>query len=255
MVCVTLMDVAHISGLSHHLLSLRLIAEVANKYIGTRKSIRVVSAKSGDELFTPSYGRLNGLFVYCTDTSSEGKAHIRIAPGATPTPQTATDINDFHCSEGYRPVKLVTTRAVKPAELCFVDLAGPKSVRPPGGKEYMMIVIYDFSRFTGVFFLLTKYITVMYFSKYLAEITPRKVKVVRSNGGGGFLESAFGALCTTEKIRQELTTAGSPQYNGAAERQIVIIEEADFAARVQAAAKYPNEVFPRGESMWVEQAD
>ena len=56
------------------------------------------------------------------------------------------------------------------------------------------------------------------------------------------------------KIRQEFTTADPPQYNGVAERQIAIIEAAGLAARIQAAAKYPNEVCPRGESLWAEQA-
>ena len=46
----------------------------------------------------------------------------------------------------------------------------------------------------------------------------------------------------------------SPQYNGVAERQIAIIEAAGLAARIQAAAKYPNAVFPCGEILWVEQA-
>ena len=78
--------------------------------------------------------------------------------------------------------------------------------------------------------------------------------MVRSDGGGEFSKGVFGALCTTEKIRQEFTTADSPQYNGVAERQIAIIEAAGLAARIQAAAKYPNEVFPRGESLWAEQA-
>ena len=45
-----------------------------------------------------------------------------------------------------------------------------------------------------------------------------------------------------------------PQYKGVAERQIAIIEEAGLAARIQAAAEYPNEVSPRGESLWAEQA-
>ena len=98
-----------------------------------------------------------------------------IAPGARPTPSTAADINDFHCSHGHmhedllrktteqigvklkgqlapcqesseakgirKPVKpFPYTRAAKPAERCFVYLAGSKSVQSPGGKEYMMIV-------------------------------------------------------------------------------------------------------------------
>ena len=79
--------------------------------------------------------------------------------------------------------------------------------------------------------------------------------MVRSDGGGEFSKGAFGALYTTEKIRQEFTMiADSPQDNGVAERQIAIIEAAGLAARIQAAAKYLNEVFPRGESLWAEQA-
>ena len=55
------------------------------------------------------------------------------------------------------------------------------------------------------------------------------------------------------KIRREFTTADPPQYDGVAERQIAIIEAAGLAARIQAAAKYPNEVCPRGGSLWAEQ--
>ncbi|CAN0386016.1 unnamed protein product, partial [Ascophyllum nodosum] len=57
-VCVTLINVAHVPDLSHHLLSLRRIADAGNKYIGTREGIRIVFAKSGDELFAPSRGQL-----------------------------------------------------------------------------------------------------------------------------------------------------------------------------------------------------
>ena len=68
--------------------------------------------------------------------------------------------------------------------------------------------------------------------KYLSEIAPRKVEVVRNDGGGGFTKGVFGALCTAEKIRQEFTTADFPQYNGVAERQVAIIDAAGLAARI-----------------------
>ena len=99
MVCVTLMNVAHVSGLSHHLLSLRRIADAGNKYIGTREGIRIVLAKSGDKLFAPSCGQSNCLFGCRTDRSSEESVHVVITPGARPTPSTAADINEFHCSQ------------------------------------------------------------------------------------------------------------------------------------------------------------
>ena len=100
-VCATSMNVSHIPGLSHHILLLRRIAESGNKYNGTRKGIRMVFAKSSIELFAPLYGQLNSISVYRTDRSSEQKVHVVIAQGATPTPSTAADINDFHCAYGH----------------------------------------------------------------------------------------------------------------------------------------------------------
>ena len=72
-VCVTLMDVAYVPGLSRHFLSLRRIANAGNKYIGTRVVIRIVFVKSGDELFAPAYGHLNGTFGYRTDAFCKEK--------------------------------------------------------------------------------------------------------------------------------------------------------------------------------------
>ena len=62
----------------------------------------------------------------------------------------------------------------------------------------------------------------------------------------------FGALCTREKIKQELTTADTPELNGVAERQITTIEATGLAARVQASGWYAKEAFPKGESLWAE---
>ena len=88
------------------------------------------------------------------------------------------------CSEAKstrKPVKPFTyPRACKPAEWCFVELSEPKSVWSQGGKEYMMIVRDDFSRFTRSFFLRTKDETATCFSKYLTENAARKVEVVRN---------------------------------------------------------------------------
>ena len=222
------MNVAHVPGLSHHLLSLGCIADAGNKYIGTREGIRIVFAKSGNNLFVPSCGQLNGIFGYRTDRCSEENVHAVIASGARSTPPTAADINEFHCSHGHmhedllrktakqigvklqgqlglcqgcseveglrKAVKSFTyTLTAKPAERCFVDLSSPKSVKSTGEKEYMMMVRDDVSRFTRVFFLRTEDETAMYFSKYLAEIAPCKVDVVRSDGGGEFSKGTFGA--------------------------------------------------------------
>ena len=57
MIGVTLVNVAHVPGLSHHLLSLRRIADAGNKYVGIWEGIQIDFAKSGDELIAPSCGQ------------------------------------------------------------------------------------------------------------------------------------------------------------------------------------------------------
>ena len=66
--------------------------------------------------------------------------------------------------------------------------------------------------------------------------------------GHRVFERYFWGPLHNRENQETFTTDDSPHYNGVAERQIAIIEVAGLAARIQAAAKYPNEVFPRGES-------
>ena len=135
-----LINVAHVPGLSHHLLSLRRIADAENKYIGTREGIQIVVAKSGDELFAPSCGQLNGLFGYRTYRSSEETVYAVIASGARPTSSTAADINAFPCSHGHMHKDLLRMTAKQigvklqgqlvPCQECSEVKGTRKSVKP-----------------------------------------------------------------------------------------------------------------------------
>ena len=133
-ICMTLMNVAHVPGLSHRILSLRRIADEGNKYIGTREEIRIGFAKSSDQLFAPSCGQLNGLFSYRTDRSSEANVHAVIAPGPRPTSSTAADINEFHCSRCHMHEALLR----KTAKQIGVKLQGQLTAlsRVLGGERY-----------------------------------------------------------------------------------------------------------------------
>ena len=103
-------------------------------------------------------------------------------------------------------------------------------------------------------FIRSKDDTTEHFTKYLVDIAPRKVKMLRSNGGRRAVEGEFGALCTAETIKQEFTTVDTPELNGVAERQIAIKETGGLAARIQAFGRYSKEAFPKGERPWAEQA-
>ena len=118
-----------------------------------------------------------------------------------------------------------------------------------------MIVKDDYSRFTKLYFLRTKDEAERFFARYIAEISPRKVEVVRSDDGGEFTEGEFGELCDREKIKQENTTADSPEFNGVVERALGITETAGLAARIQASELYPNDSVPSGGYLWAEQAN
>ncbi|CAM9827308.1 unnamed protein product, partial [Sphacelaria rigidula] len=110
------------------------------------------------------------------------------------------------------------TRAAKSASRVFVDLSGPKPVKSKGRKSYTMVVRDDHSRHTKLYFLRKKDEAKRYFTKYIALVSSRKIEIVRSDDGGEFSEDAFGELCDRETIKQEKTTADSPQFNGVAER-------------------------------------
>ena len=53
-------------------------------------------------------------------------------------------------------------------------------------------------------------------------------------------------------IRQEFATADSPEFDGVAERHIVMVESAGLAAHLQAIAE--NAGAPKGASMWPKRA-
>ena len=59
----------------------------------------------------------------------------------------------------------------------------------------MKTVTDGYSKFTNVWFFRIKDDTAEPFIKYLVDIAPRKVEMVRSNGRGEF-EGEFGTLCT-----------------------------------------------------------
>ena len=75
------------------------------------------------------------------------------------------------------------------------------------------------------------------FKRFLADTradgVPSKVVIVRSDGAGEFCGGKFGDLCRSQGVKQEFTTAGSPQVNGVAKRALGLIETAAMEDRIQ----------------------
>ncbi|CAM9569949.1 unnamed protein product [Ascophyllum nodosum] len=119
-----------------------------------------------------------------------------------------------------------------------------------------MIVRDDFSCHPWMYFVSHKYDAASAFEKFLADLsvkgTPSEVVIVRSDDGGEFMQGKFGKLGREIKIKQELTTADSPEYNGVVERGLAMIESAALAARVQASELFPGCSIPEGPSLRAE---
>ena len=61
-----------------------------------------------------------------------------------------------------------------------------------------------------------------------------KVKYLRSNNGGEYIDGGFSEYCATHGIRMEKTILGTPQQNGMAERMNRTLNERPRSMRLHA---------------------
>ena len=120
-----------------------------------------------------------------------------------------------------------------------------------------MIVRGDFSRYAWLYFISQTFDATDAFKQLLADLRvegiPSEVVVVQSDNGGEFNQGEVGQLCRERNIKQEVTTAGSPEYNGIVERGLIaMIESAALAARIQAPELLPGFDIPEKQSLWAE---
>ncbi|GJV58939.1 putative ribonuclease H-like domain-containing protein [Tanacetum coccineum] len=118
----------------------------------------------------------------------------------------------------------------KPLHMLHMDLFGPKNVKSLMKKSYCLVVTDDFSRFSWVFFLVTKDETNGILKTFITEIENQldhKVKVIRCDNGTEFKNSIMIQFCEMKGIKREFSVARTPQQNGVAEgRNKTLIEAA-----------------------------
>ena len=96
----------------------------------------------------------------------------------------------------FKPKNLVSTS--RPLELLHIDLFGPMDVISMDGKSYGFVVVYDYSRFTWVYFLAHKDEALHIFIKYCKKIQNEKgltLATIRSDHGGAFENHGFEMFC------------------------------------------------------------
>ena len=102
-------------------------------------------------------------------------------------------------------------RASKPLELIHTDLCGPMNVDSTGSSEYMLTFKNDYSRYTTVYFIMSKSETLSEFKEYVNMVEnstgqqikrlsifqekKESVQNVRSDNGGEYTSCQFSKFC------------------------------------------------------------
>ena len=115
-----------------------------------------------------------------------------------------------------------TWRAKKSLELVHSDLCVPMNPTSKGGGRYILTFIDDFSRKVWVYFLKQKDEVFKNFEmfKILVENeSENKIKQIRSDNGGEYVNNKFKSFCEYHGIKREMTNRYTPQQNGIVERK------------------------------------
>ncbi len=117
-------------------------------------------------------------------------------------------------------VKVGRTPKSEKLELVHIDLWGPSPVASFGGSRYYITFSGDFSRKVSIYFLKNKSDVFETFKKWKVMVeteTGQKLKCLRSDNGGEYIDGGFKKFCVANGIRMEKTIPGTPQQNGVAE--------------------------------------
>ncbi|KAK1419766.1 hypothetical protein QVD17_29081 [Tagetes erecta] len=115
-----------------------------------------------------------------------------------------------------------TYRARKPLELVHTDLCGPITPSTLAGNRYFILFVDDYSRYAWIYTIKTKDEALNVFKKFKHEVELElslKIKALKSDRGGEFLNRLFTNYCDETGIKRLFTAPYSPQQNGVVERR------------------------------------
>lgn len=137
-----------------------------------------------------------------------------------------------HCLQGKLSripfPKMSTNRSSRILDLMHTDVCGPMKCVTPGGCRYLMTLIDDYSRYTVVCLLRQKSEAAGCIKRIVAHVKTkfgRALCVIRSDGGGEYVNEELKDFYASEGIQAQYTAAYSPQQNGVAERKNRSLQE------------------------------
>src|SRR6266567_3638471 len=107
-------------------------------------------------------------------------------------------------------------------ELLHMDLFGPPSHASLGGKNYCLVIVDDYSRYTWVYFFKHKYETQQNVIDLANEVQRRygqEILTIRSDNGTEFKNYTLNGFLSDKGIRHQYSSPYTPQQNGVAERK------------------------------------
>nr|GEW01088.1 retrovirus-related Pol polyprotein from transposon TNT 1-94 [Tanacetum cinerariifolium] len=123
--------------------------------------------------------------------------------------------------------------------LLHMDLCGLMRVESVNGKKYILVSVDDYSQFTWVKFLRSKYEAPDFIIKFLKMIQVRlkvAVRRIRTDNGTEFINQTLRAYYEEVGISHETSVACSPQQNGVVERRNRTLIEAAGTMLIYAQA-------------------
>ncbi|GJY12298.1 gag-pol polyprotein [Tanacetum coccineum] len=111
----------------------------------------------------------------------------------------------------------------------YMDLCGPLRVQSINGKKYILVIVYDYSRFTWVKFLRSKDETPAFVINLLKQLQVglnKTVRFVRTDNGTKFMNKALTDYYESVDITHEKTVLRTPWQNGIVERRNRTLVEA-----------------------------
>lgn len=148
--------------------------------------------------------------------------------GLLPPIAVDTNLTDFVC-EGCikgkmhkQPFKSRPKRVFKTGEAMHCDLQGPMEVNSLANSQFVLVIKDEASSFRNLFFLKHKSDTINSLTAYIGYVerkTGNKVKVMRSDNGGEFIDYRVKVLLNNNSITHELSAPYTPEQNGLIERE------------------------------------
>nr|GFA96929.1 hypothetical protein [Tanacetum cinerariifolium] len=113
--------------------------------------------------------------------------------------------------------------------LLHMDLCGPKRISSINGKRYILVIVDDYSRYTWVHFLRSKYEVpevIIKFLKIITVLLQSPVIIIRTDNSIEFKKQVLKEYFDTIGIFHQMSSVQTPQQNGVVERQNRTLVEA-----------------------------